>query len=537
MAAHESGESPLRRPILAAILLMTLALGARDITDPGSGLLGGDMARYLMNGAFTRDLIADGAIWDPGDIPAYAERYYAKYPALSLGHHPPVTYFALVPFYWIFGISVLAGRIAALAWFLLATWALYGVARRFFGWIAASAAALLFITNEFTLRFGQYVLSEMPMLACILLAVWFLLRFTDTRQRRDIVGFVVAVSASLYTKQLAIAMLPVYAIILAQRGGWRELATRRLTVTAAVGLVVLVPLAVISLGLAPGNVTMVRENLAALFGAGEGPRLGSLLRDILSAHLTLPAMVVVAAGALVLIGGRDKRAVVGGAWVLCAIAGSILAGGQKEPARYAAAAVPGYLLLASGLFVAKGPLVRAAGALAIAAALGWQIWSVRSLTPLGAGGYDEAAAYVIANSREPGVLYDSDADTGYFMFHLRAQDPARRFFVLRADKLLVADRGDFFPSLTTYGVHLVVVEERRGGPSALLRMHEALRGERFVERMRVPIRSRDARVQGASLIVYEFKDSRPADPDTELHIGVPLANRDIKLRIRDLVGR
>jgi hypothetical protein len=41
---------------------------------------------------------------------------------------------------------------------------------------------------------------------------------------------------------------------------------------------------------------------------------------------------------------------------------------------------------------------------------------------------------------------------------------------------------------------------------------------------------------GAELVVYEFKDAQPPDLDAELDIDLPLGERAIKLRLRDLVG-
>ena len=103
-------------------------------------MLSGDMARYVMNGVFVYDLIADGGVTSYGDLVSYAERYYAKYPALSLGHHPPLPYLSAVPFFWIFGVSLFAVRFAALFWFVLAVCGVYALTRRFFGWQVAGWA-------------------------------------------------------------------------------------------------------------------------------------------------------------------------------------------------------------------------------------------------------------------------------------------------------------------------------------------------------------------------------------------------------------
>ena len=69
-----------RRLVLAGLLALTCVLGTRGIRDESSVMLGGDMARYVMNGVFIRDLIADGGVTSYAGLARYAERYYAKYP-------------------------------------------------------------------------------------------------------------------------------------------------------------------------------------------------------------------------------------------------------------------------------------------------------------------------------------------------------------------------------------------------------------------------------------------------------------------------
>ena len=117
------------RLALAGLLIITCLLGLRGISSESSVMLSGDMARYVMNGVFVHDLIADGGVTNYEELTRYAERYYARYPALSLGHHPPIPYVSVVPFYWIFGVSIFAVRIAALV-----LMALVLLSREYYAW-------------------------------------------------------------------------------------------------------------------------------------------------------------------------------------------------------------------------------------------------------------------------------------------------------------------------------------------------------------------------------------------------------------------
>src|SRR5215207_331751 len=81
----------------------------------------GDMPRYLMNAAFFYDLLRDHPFQSFDTLFDYANLYFARYPALSVGHHPVLVSFATVPFFGLFGISVFAARLPVILAFVAAT--------------------------------------------------------------------------------------------------------------------------------------------------------------------------------------------------------------------------------------------------------------------------------------------------------------------------------------------------------------------------------------------------------------------------------
>ena len=403
-------------------MAVAVYLGARGITDEASVMLGGDMSRYAMNGVYMYDLISSGGVWSVDDLVAHAERYFARYPALSLGHHPPLPSIALLPFYAIFGVSMVAARLSALAFFALAVWQLYALGKRLLGWQVASWATLLFITNVYVLRFGQYVLSEMPMLALVLTSLNALCGYCETGQKKYYAWFVLAAAASLYAKQLAIFMFPMYALILVARFGWRHLQERHLIIWTVVGALLVAPLAAITLRLSPSNVAIATKNIRNL-GNDRGVTVSEIVTTILTTHLSLPLALVVIAGALGLAVRRERLGLFGLVWLLLSIGGSVLFAAGIEPARYAFSAMPAYMLIAASL--AAVPSSRRV-AVALVAVLGttvlWQAWLIRNVYPSGAGGYEAAASYVVDHSDSPTVLLDTSIDTGYFVFFVRKHD-------------------------------------------------------------------------------------------------------------------
>jgi hypothetical protein len=544
--------SSTQRLVLASILLFTVVLGTRGITDDASVMLGNDMARYVMDGVFLHDLIGTGGVSNFQDLQAYAERYYAKYPALSLGHHPPLPFVALLPFFAVFGISLLAVRLAALTFFLFAAWGLFALARRLSGWQAASWATLLFVTNEYVLRAGQYLLSEMPMVAFVLASLNALLLYCDTRKTKYFVWFVICAATSLYAKQLAIFMFPVYGVILLTQLGWRSLFRRHVIVMILAGAALVAPLAAMTLALSPDNVRVVKTAATLMVTGARRVTALSILTIIVRTHLSWPIALLVLGGTINLLWRREWRTlVVCVAWALAVIGGALVFAGEVEPARYSFGVMPAYFLLAAGLAVGtRSTTARRVMVLVLSASVLGQAWTIRNVRPSGAGGYETAAQYVVDRSREPAILFDSSVDTGYFVFFVRKHDPTGRLIVLRADKLLMppsagpsastnptGDVTAIYSALRRFGIRLIVVEEPRSkGPQILRQLHEELKTDRFIERERIPIVSREQEARGVDLVVYEFKDAQAADLDAELDIGLPLGRREIKLRLRDVIG-
>lgn len=532
------------RLALAASLVIAAYLGARGLTNEASVMLGGDMSRYAMNGAYMYDLLADGGAWSFDALVRHAELYYARYPALSLGHHPPLPSAALLPFYSVFGVSIVAARVSALMFFLLAASQMFVLGRRLFGWHAATWAVLLFVTNVYILRAGQHVLSEMPMIALVLTALNILYRYCDTKRPLYLSLFVVCAAASLYAKQLAVFLFPVYAVVILERLGWRHFLQRHVIVNLIAGGVLALPLAAVTVQMSPSNVAIATWNLRHV-GGDRGISMPEIVARILTIHLSWPAAIAVVAGGVMLAVRRDRFGLVAIVWLVSAVGGSVLLAAGVEPARYAFAAMPAYVLVAASLAAPMPGRFAGVPLLILAGALAWQTWTIRSVYPSGAGGYEDAAAYVIEHSTSPTVLYDSTLDTGYFVFFTRKHDPQRARVILRADQLLRGHRAerhsgvsaaDLYDALKRYGIQFLVMEESSEGNAATKLLRSELSAGRFVERRRIPIESRDPKAAGLNLLVYEYLDAQTPNLDTELDIALKFRPRNVKLRLGELIG-
>jgi hypothetical protein len=556
---------------LTMALAVGLALGGRELGSEHAVSLQGDMPRYLMNGVFLHDLLRDAPVASPFE---YAQRYYARYPALSLGHHPILTAAAEVPFYWAFGVSVRAARLTQLAFLAVAAVFFFLLVARLYDATSAGFATLLLVTAPRIVVLTQAVLSEMAAVACIAGALYFLDRYTRSRAGRDAAGFGAFFVASLYAKQLAAVMVPVYVIWVVLASGWRALVTRQALVALALSTIAIVPLAVMTARVGVFNVTVALTGrppelpgrsgstrtpgaepaepaLPSLTDALQegGARVGERLEryvDDMGDLVGTWTLVLAGVGAAFALVTRDRRAIAVLLWSAIVLAEIAFVGWVQT--RYLIYAAPALCLLAVAPFGAiRRRWWHLAWAVALALAVAQQGWQASAMRPVGAEGYEEAARYVAARPGAP-VLYSAAVDSGYFVFFVRKHDPLQHSVVLRADKLLttsrmsrlsVADRvsspEQVLEVLRQCGVRFVVVEEGNYPKGPLTWLNAAVRGVPFAERRRFPLRSSDARLNGRSLVVYERTGAGPADPGYVLHLGIPLVGRSVEVRLSELL--
>jgi hypothetical protein len=542
------GSRSLGSGLFAASLLVALIVGSRGITDEGAIFVQDDMPRYLMTGVFLYDFLGSGAGWTFGSAMTYAEHYFAQYPALSIGHHPPLFPLSLVPFYAIFGVSVFAARLAVVSFFVLSLALLYRLVNRVYDEEAAGWACLLFASSPVMAPFAQRVYSEMPAIALVLGALNALMRFRDSGRIRDYMLFIGLALGTLATRQLAVFMWPAYIALLVTGGGWQRLARRDVIGVTLTGAVLVGLFALATVTLAPSSVAVVRD----VFDEGSSvlSRM-ALLGPVFRAHL-LPALgFVTVAGLLMALVRRDHRILLGVCWMVSVLASALLITGGIEPVRYSLVAVPAYCVCAASLVsAARRPALRGTCTVGLVLAVGWSLWWSRETRPPSMGGYEVAARFVLADAAgrsAPTVLYSASADAGAFVFFVRKHDSTRRLVVLRSDKLLttskmsevsVEDRirspQEIYPLLDRYGTRFVVIEDMPSGSIVLDWLRDELRAGRFIERRRIAVDQADSSGRGPFLVVYEYKHARPPDPDAEIDLNLPLVGREIRVRLSAL---
>ncbi len=535
--------------LLACALVLSTFLSARGITDEAAVSLHGDMPRHMMNGVFLFDALRSGAVWSVQGAVDFAQEYFVRYPALSLGHHPPLLAVLLVPFFAVFGVSVFAARLAIVACVLVANVGLFSVTRRLYGATAAGWTSLLFAAQSFVVPYGQQVMSEAPLLAVVLLAVDALLRFRLSERTRDYAVFVLLAAATLYAKQIAIFMFPTFALTLVVGTPWlrRRLLRRDVLLLTLLGAAATAPIVAATFILSPYNVAVVANTTATDVSKVTAVATGVILPSIFDAQLSLPLLIALIGGLGLGLARRDTRLLFVLFWIAMVIGGVALVIGPYEAPRYAVLAVPAYCLCAASLVTVAHTRWRLAVMAGLAFVVVWDATAAAAIRPVGAGGYEEAATFTMTDRSSPTILYSASVDTGYFVFFVRKHDPAGHQVVLRADKMLttsmmgdlsveerIEDPGEIYAILNEYGTRFVVIEDRATGSTPIDWLRDELYGDQFVERLRVPIETSDRRLRDVDLVVFEYLAAVEPNPDAVVDVNLPIIGRGIQLRLSDI---
>jgi hypothetical protein len=219
---------------------------------------------------------------------------------------------------------------------------------------------------------------------------------------------------------------------------------------------------------------------------------------------------------------------------------------------FALFAVEGIGWIAAHLRLPRLPQTQAALAALTALVVGGAFWRAATTPALYLRGYEEAARYVVANTathRSSRFCFMDGYLNGNFIYQVRRNDPARRLWVLRGDKLLygvltdprtgyreyaAGDQG-ILDVLYRYDPEMIVVEEPQVFykiPMAeQLRQTLAAHPERFERMKTFPIESNVPIFDGVRLAVYRSKLRNPA-PARRLTVNMMGLGRSIGTDLR-----
>ncbi len=526
--------------LAAAPVIVMFAGFTRGFFDSSIGYPDAD--RILMDGVFIADFLHDFPINQPFE---YALKYYVQYPALSIGYRPPFFPFIEALFFLVFGIYSWAGRLALIALALVGGTAFFLLLNRMYGRVVASIASTLLASLPFLVQWSWYTMAELPALSMMLVTAYFIWRYGEGHGDRFVYLSAAAFALTLWTKQTAAFMLLWLLPYVLLRKNWRHVSTSRSFWGAAVIFLILTtPLALMTLWLGDLNIGQ---------SFGDNPRGQQLPRWhwqnltlyfywLFSKQLTFPVLVLSAAGLFFALRRKDPHLLFF-AFCICSVFLFFTALNDPHLPRYTIFWLPAFCVFAAlpwiylNTFAAKSFY-----ASLVVFSIAFNIYATFSLTPQRVSGFDLAAKFVVQQNQTPAVLVDA-RNNGYFTFFVRQNDPQRKIFVMRGDKLFSSSAIESTTWLTVHArstedilsildknkIDLIVVEER---DYTNLRVHnhfrEMLKQESFALRQRIPIESNLPRYIDQHILIYEYI-ARSSDSQEQMELLLPIVGKKIRI--------
>jgi hypothetical protein len=530
---------------LCLICVIVLILSVKGITDEATVSLNGDMPKYLMNGVFFHDLINDLPV---SDLKTYTYRYFAQYPALSLGHHPLLLGIAEVPFFYLFGISVYSARLTIIFFTLIGVISWYLLVRSIYGDDIALLSSLLFITSPLIVNLSWEVMSEMPTLSLVIASTYLFYNFCRHEKSRYAYAFSVVFVLSVYAKHTAILMVPVYLSYFLLTKGIKRCLSKDVLLSVLVMTILIAPLIPLTLKFSHYNVALVTDS-AEYITESAGNMLSTVkyaFMNMWKAYSSFVTWILAIISACFYAYRRDKKASLFIIWVIGLFLLYVII--DIPTPRHTIYYIPPLCLLAALSFnLFSRNIIRLSLLILLTVTIGHQVVSAYQREPEYVKGYEQAAQYILKNDHGSSVLYSGVYDTGYFIFFMRKHDPQRHLVILRANKILatsnmssiVEDRikspEEIYKILGDYGVRYVVIEDVHQKSPALEWLRQEAKSDRFNLIKEIILISRYPRVNSIPLSIYEYKGYSPPREGQILHLNIPLMDGVIEIPLADLL--
>ncbi len=205
--------------VTLSLLIVVALLQIRDHAYSSEFEIMDDARHYVTCLAFLDYLRMSLANFSLSSPLGFLGSFHAHYPALGIGHWPPLFYVAgslwMLLFHWS-RISVLAFSAVILAALSGLT---YGAVRNRFGRVAGAVAALVVAASPMHEVGRNTMMVDLPTALLCLIATWAYVRYLDTGRWPVSIAFALLATAAILLKGngLCLALVPPFAILMARR--------------------------------------------------------------------------------------------------------------------------------------------------------------------------------------------------------------------------------------------------------------------------------------------------------------------------------
>jgi hypothetical protein len=521
----------VHRPQVHLAAVFTAVLAAHLLTARHSEpFFNNDEIRHTATGVFFADAIRDlpASATDPK---GYSVRYYCQYPVLGLVTWPPLFYavegvvmLALGPHFWV-------GRLCVAAFALLGGVYTYRFARLMLSHPFALLATAFTTLTPVVFVFSQRVMLEVPTFALALAAVVHFEKHLHTQRGRDAILACLLAAGAVLTRFDGVFLLPYFGLRILRTWNFRLLWRWPVVAGVLIAAILTVPYYWLT-------ITLYGTGLGTSVTAGTDPNAPDIWPPVfylatLSEQAGGGLAVVAVSGLLLTIACHRKES--GPAFGLAVAVFVTFTPLAEQDARHAI-----YWLPAVAVFAVR-PVqwvwVRGWKWAASVGVLGLFVWAGSHLNHLPyryVFGYSDAMTWVTDHRATDRPLLVDGELAGSFVYHTRVQDPSRRVWVLRADKVLynqfsdpstgyrqyASTEAEVLALIEKWDPEFVVVEDPQPAfhhveGSELLRRtlkNNCGEGKAFAVVERIPIRTNYDKFlePGAALVIYRKLHRNPA---------------------------
>lgn len=472
-----------------AIVILTVALSHWAVHVPSEPFFTHDEVTHMTTSVFFRDLILDMPLTD---LREHTFRYFMQYPELGLVVWPPLFHVIAGLFMLVFGTSITVAKILVCLFSIMACVYLFKLVERTHGIATAPVAAIILGLSPLVFGFSHQVMLEVPALAWSMMAIYHFHSYLQVEKVRDLFLASLAAAFAVLTRFDGAYLAPLLLVLIIVYRRMGVLKNKGVYCCAAFAMCLVIPQFMLT-----GSEFGWKHGIDVTQHTGSATQL--LFKRLLfypsclSAQMSWWAIVPLLIGLISAFHPSKRKATRLYLAIIAVVYVMFTAVVELLP-RHTIYWIPAFSLFAADgittiVQAIRQKWLRSIMTFSIPVAMLWSLLA----TPLPyLRGFEETARYIIANSTTSNVVFSDIHFNGSLIYYVHRNDPQRRFWTLRADKLLygsaayvgytehVEGEEGIAAKIYQYDPQFIVVDEPRYHPypmndqlRSMLRSHPA----------------------------------------------------------------